>query len=178
MSKTALAAAAAYSAGKNRKTMRKKSNTLQESVFNRPITWLIVTGVIGFAIYKFGGTVAEAFRNWQKGRDLNQEYNDKSKTMKLSWSAAQFKIFADTLEDAFVGSPIDPTDEARIKTVFQQMKNDLDVLELIKVYGKRDIGWFDPERDLISQLQAELSDSDKETYVNSPLRINRVTYQF
>jgi hypothetical protein len=51
-------------------------------------------------------------------------------------------------------------------------------LELIKVYGKRDIGWFDPERDLISQLQAELSDSDKETYVNNPLRINRVSYQF
>jgi hypothetical protein len=58
------------------------------------------------------------------------------------------------------------------------MRNDLDVLELIKVYGKRDIGWFDPERDLISQLQAELSDSDKETYVNNPLRINRVSYQF
>jgi uncharacterized protein YhaN len=179
MSKTALAAAAAYSAGKNRNTtMRKESNTFKESVFNRPIAWLMVAGVIGFAVYKFGGSVAEAFRNWQKGRDLDKEYSDKAKTMRLSWSAAQFKIFADTLEDAFVGSPVDPTDEVRIRTVFQQMRNDLDVLELIKVYGKRDIGFFDPERDLISQLQSELSDSDKETYVNNPLRINRVSYQF
>lgn len=179
MSKTALAAAAAYSAGKNRSTTKMKNNpsTIKESIAMKPLAWLIIAGGVGFVIYKAGKGLSASFKEWLKGRDFNQELNQKSKAKAPTYTATQYKIYADNLFDAFVGSG---TDESRIRTVFSAMKSDTDVLELIKAYGTRDGGayWWDPKMTLIEQIPYDLTDSEIATYVNAPLIANGVSYRF
>ena len=157
---------------------KEKSTSLKEAFLNRPITWIIVAGGLGFLIYKAGKSWSSSVKEWLKGRDYEREYKEKAQIMKLSYSPTQYKALADSMYAAFVGSSFTPTDEDRIASVMQQMKNDLDVLELIKVYGKRDVGLFDPEATMIEQLNSELDDADKEKYVNSILRRNKINYQF
>lgn len=180
MSKSALLAAAAFSAGKNKnddQTMKQNPSTIKESVAIKPIAWLFIAGAIGFVIIKAGKGVAEAFKKWQGNRDIVQEKNELEKTQSLSYPISQYQIFAGSLYDAFEGSA---TNEARIKTVFSQMKNNLDVLKLVEVYGTRDGGAYlwTPKMTLIEQIPYDMTDSEIETYVNQPLRSNGITYQF
>jgi len=181
MSKTALLAAGAYAAGKNKEnTSKERPSTLEQSVAMKPIAWLLIAGAVGFIVYKSGKGVSEAFKKWQANRDLEKEKNQLEKNQKLTYPITQYKIFADNIFDAFVGSLIDPTDEQRIRTVMSKMKNNLDVLKLIEVYGTRDGGitWWTPKMTLIEQIPYDMNDADIETYVNKPLRANGVTYQF
>ena len=179
MSKSALLAAAAFSAGKNKndQTMKTNPSTIKESVALKPIAWLLIAGAVGFIVVKAGKGVSEAFRKWQAGRDIVKEKNQLEKTQNLSYPISQYQIFAGSLYDAFQGTG---TDEARIKTVFSQMKNNLDVLKLIEVYGSKDGGayFWTPKMTLIEQIPYDMEDSEIETYVNAPLRSNSITYQF
>jgi hypothetical protein len=179
MSKTALLAAGAFAAGKNKakEPMKEKPSTLKESVAMKPIAWLLIAGVVGFVIVKAGKGVSEAFKKWQNGRDLAKEKNQLEKTQKLSYPVSQYQIFAGSLYDAFEGSF---TNEERIKSVFSQMKNNLDVLKLIEVYGSRDGGAYlwSPKMTLIEQIPYDMEDSEIETYINAPLRARGITYQF
>ena len=179
MSKTALLAAAAYSAGKKKdnQTMKTNPSTIKESVALKPIAWLLIAGAVGFIVVKAGKGVAEAFRKWQAGRDIVKEKNQLEKTQNLSYPISQYQIFAGSLYDAFVGTG---TDETRIKSVFSQMKNNLDVLKLVEVYGTKDGGsyFWTPKMTLIEQIPYDMTDAEIETYVNAPLRANRITYQF
>ena len=179
MSKSALLAAAAFSAGKNKndQTMKTNPSTIKESVALKPIAWLLIAGAVGFIVVKAGKGVAEAFRKWQAGRDIVKEKNQLEKTQSLSYPISQYQIFAGSLYDAFVGTG---TDEARIKSVFSQMKNNLDVLKLVEVYGTKDGGsyFWTPKMTLIEQIPYDMTDAEIETYVNAPLRANRITYQF
>lgn len=178
MSKTALAAAAAYSAGKNRSnTMKDKPSTIRESIAMKPLAWLIIAGGVGFVIYKAGKGLSAALKEFLKGRDFNQELANKSKTRPATYTATQFKIYADNLFDAFVGPG---TDETRVRAVFAAMKSDTDVLELIKAYGTRDGGayWYSPKMTLVEQVPYDLTDSEIATYVNAPLIANGVSYRF
>ena len=179
MSKSALLAAAAFSAGKNKndQTMKTNPSTIKESVALKPIAWLLIAGAVGFIVVKAGKGVAEAFRKWQAGRDIVKEKNQLEKTQNLSYPISQYQIFAGSLYDAFVGTG---TDETRIKSVFSQMKNNLDVLKLVEVYGTKDGGsyFWTPKMTLIEQIPYDMTDAEIETYVNAPLRANRITYQF
>jgi hypothetical protein len=179
MSKSALLAAAAFSAGKNKndQTMKTNPSTIKESVALKPIAWLLIAGAVGFIVVKAGKGVAEAFRKWQAGRDIVKEKNQLEKTQNLSYPISQYQIFAGSLYDAFVGTG---TDEARIKSIFSQMKNNLDVLKLVEVYGTKDGGsyFWTPKMTLIEQIPYDMTDAEIETYVNAPLRANRITYQF
>ena len=179
MSKSALLAAAAFSAGKNKndQTMKTNPSTIKESVAIKPIAWLLIAGAVGFVVVKAGKGVAEAFRKWQAGRDIVKEKNQLEKTQSLSYPISQYQIFAGSLYDAFEGSA---TNEARIKTVFSQMKNNLDVLKLVEVYGTRDGGAYlwTPKMTLIEQIPYDMENSEIETYVNAPLRAKSITYQF
>ena len=179
MSKSALLAAAAFSAGKNKndQTMKTNPSTIKESVAIKPIAWLLIAGAVGFVVIKAGKGVAEAFRKWQAGRDIVKEKNQLEKTQSLSYPISQYQIFAGSLYDAFVGTG---TDEARIKSIFSQMKNNLDVLKLVEVYGTKDGGsyFWTPKMTLIEQIPYDMTDAEIETYVNAPLRANRITYQF
>jgi hypothetical protein len=178
MSKTALIAAGAYSAGKNKSnTPKDRPSTLEQSVAMKPIAWLLIAGAVGFVIVKAGKGVSAAFKKWQNGRDILNEKNQLEKTQSLSYPVSQYRIFAGTLYDAFEGVQ---TNEPRIKGVFSQMKNNLDVLKLIEIYGSRDGGAYlwSPKMTLIEQIPYDLDDSEIETYVNAPLRARGITYQF
>ena len=179
MSKTALLAAGAFAAGKNKgdQTMKQNPSTIKESVAIKPIAWLLIAGAVGFVVVKAGKGVAEAFRKWQGNRDIAKEKNQLEKTQSLSYPISQYQIFAGSLYDAFVGTG---TDETRIKSVFSQMKNNLDVLKLVEVYGTKDGGsyFWTPKMTLIEQIPYDMTDAEIETYVNAPLRANRITYQF
>ena len=178
MSKTALLAAGAFAAGKNKgNTPKERPSTLEQSVAMKPIAWLLIAGAVGFVVYKGGKGVSEAFKKWQANRDLEKEKNQLEKNLKLSYPITQYKIFADNIFDAFVG-PL--TNEERVRGVMSQMKNNLDVLKLIEVYGVRDGGayWWTPKMSLIEQIPYDMEAPEIETYVNKPLRANRVTYQF
>ena len=118
-----------------------------------------------------------SFKEWLKGRDFNQELAKKSKSKAPTYTATQYKIYADNLFDAFVGPG---TDETRVRAVFSAMKSDTDVLELIKGYGTRDGGayWYSPKMTLVEQVPYDLTDSEIATYVNAPLIANGVSYRF
>ena len=77
MSKTALLAAGAFAAGKNKgdQTMKTNPSTIKESVAIKPIAWLLIAGAVGFVVVKAGKGVAEAFRKWQGNRDIVKEKN-------------------------------------------------------------------------------------------------------
>jgi hypothetical protein len=61
MSTALLTAATAYSLGSKKEKKEKQVNsTLTESIINKPITWLAVTGIVGYTLYKFGGNIKEA----------------------------------------------------------------------------------------------------------------------
>ena len=179
MSIPALLATAAFSAGKNKdsKTQNNPTDTFKESVFNKPVTWLIITGVVGFFVIKYSKNVAAAFKKWQKGKDIKKERDALAKTQSLTYPISQYQIFATSLYDAFVGGG---TDNDRVKSVMSQIRNDLDVLKLIEVYDTRDGGtsWWSPDMTLIEQIPYDMTDSEIETYVNGPLRSNGVTYKF
>lgn len=178
MSKTALLAAGAYAAGKNKEnTPKERPSTLEQSVAMKPIAWLLIAGAVGFIVYKGGKGVSEAFKKWQNNRDLAKEKNTLEKNQTLTYPITQYKIFADNLFDAFVGIG---TNNDRVRGVMSQMKNNLDVLKLIEVYGTRDGGtyWWSPKMTLIEQIPYDMDATDIETYVNKPLRANGVTYQF
>jgi hypothetical protein len=95
---------------------------------------------------------------------------------RLSHTATQYFGYADTLYTAMNSDWYNPfsagTDEEGIQDVMRQMKSDLDVFELIKAFGKRD-GYT-----LGEWLADEFSSSDKEFYINEPLRRNGVKFQF
>ena len=178
MSKTALLAAGAYAAGKGKgNTAKDKPSTLQQSVAMKPIAWLLIAGAVGFVIYKGGKGVSEAFKKWQANRDLEKEKNQLEKTQSLSYPETQYRAYANSLFDAFVGFN---TNLPRIQSVFNAMKNNLDVLKLIEVYGSRDGGtyWWSPNMTLIEQIPYDMTDSEIETYINKPLRNKGITYQF
>lgn len=178
MSKTALLAAGAYAAGKGKgNTVKERPSTLQQSVAMKPIAWLLIAGAVGFVIYKGGKSVSEAFKKWQANRDLEKEKNQLEKTQSLSYPETQYRAYANSLFDAFVGFN---TNLPRIQAVFNAMKNNLDVLKLIEVYGTRDGGtyWWSPQMTLIEQIPYDMTDSEIETYINKPLRNKGITYQF
>ena len=60
------------------------------------------------------------------------------------------------------------------------MKNNLDVLKLVEVYGTKDGGYYfwTPKMTLIEQIPYDMTDAEIETYVNAPLRAKSITYQF
>jgi hypothetical protein len=180
MSKTALLAAGAYAAGQkkqNSSQMKEQPKNIKESVFMKPLTWLVIAGAVGFIVVKAGKGVSEAFKKWQNNRDLAQEKNQLEKTQSLSYPETQYRAYANSLFDAFVGFN---TNLPRIQTVFSAMKNNLDVLKLIEVYGTRDGGtyWWSPQMTLIEQIPYDMTDSEIETYINKPLRSKGITYQF
>jgi len=95
---------------------------------------------------------------------------------RLTHTNSQYFGYADTLYTGMNSDWYNPfsagTDEEGIQDVMRQMKTDLDVFELIKAFGKRD-GYT-----LGEWLADEFSSSDKEFYINEPLRRNGVKFQF
>ena len=89
----------------------------------------------------------------QKGEEAAFLAKGQTKT----FTSSQYSQFANKLEQAM----IDPgTDESSIFTVFNAMKNDLDILALEQAFGIRSGRWQWTEYDLGTWLRDELGSSD------------------
>lgn len=98
-----------------------------------------------------------------------------------NYTDTQFNGWADSLHQAMDGQG---TDEDAIKDVFHFMKNKADVLKLIKAFGIKDYTddklfvWNVKPLNLNEWLTTELDSEEKETYVNSQLKLNNINYTF
>jgi hypothetical protein len=96
-----------------------------------------------------------------------------------SYGAQQYLNYAESLFTAMDGVG---TNENSIKRVMEQMKTYDDVLALIQAYGKRkwskwELWDINPKpMTLAEALESELSASEINTFVNTPLK--RTQYQF
>lgn len=105
---------------------------------------------------------------------INQEIK---KGNKLTYLDTQYNQLADMIEQA---TDTAGTDENTIYGVFQKMKNNADVLQLIKAYGKRYNFWFGiplGKFDLTQILVSELSRNERRK-VNDILAKKGITITF
>jgi hypothetical protein len=157
------------------------AKTLVEEIpsWAKGILVIAAVGVVGYVVYRVAKGGLKSLKDArEKGQLKNDEKDLLNKGVKYSYLTSQYNSFADKIYSALKGAT---EDEDAIKTVMSNMKNDLDVLALIAAYGSRDASywaWETANYDLVTALNAYLSDSEMELYVNTPLRINNVKYQF
>lgn len=143
---------------------------------------IVVVATIGglaYLIYKLAKGGLKSLKDAKEKGQLKSDANDLlNQGVKYSYLVSQYNTFADKIFSALKGAS---EDEDMIKAVMSSMKNDLDVLALIEAYGTRDASYWAFETakyDLVTALNAYLEADEIETYVNAPLRINNIKYQF
>lgn len=132
-----VSSALAYKTLKSDKPQSTAANpsTFKESIFAKPLTWAIIIGVGGYALIRSLKKSPEQ----QREDRIKQDEAEAAKTQKLSYPLSSYQGYADKI---FTGwstnyNPFDRLNEEPIYEVFKAMKNDLDILELIKAFGKR-----------------------------------------
>ena len=141
---------------------------------------LVVAAVIGGVVYVIAKVAKKA-----GGTSLPDVQSDIKELQKkgqvASYSKGQYDLYANKLKQAFYSYG---TDEAAVYSVFGQMKNDLDIAELVKSFGiwKVEASIWRPfdtrgDGDLSAWLTSEL-DSDEIKQVNTLLANKGIKYQF
>jgi hypothetical protein len=179
MSTTALLAAGAYGAGKAKEAKRATENTsggkftnLKEATLNKPLVWLTILGVGAFAIYKLGSAIGKKLTLSNADKDIREA---KQAGQTASYSAATYSQLADKIYTAVMYTW--GTDEQAIYDVFNLMKNNIDVANLIKAFGKRRLEFSTQDLELGAHLSNDL-DSSEIAKVNSILASKNITYRF
>lgn len=175
-----VSSALAYKTIKSDKPQSGGASTFKESIFNKPLTWAVIIGAGGYLIYRsFKKSPA------QKTQEAIQKDIQKAEEQKqvLSYPLSDYNGFADKI---FTGwstnfNPFDRLNEEPIYEVFKAMKNDLDVYQLIKAFGKRReptpiLGLFN-EVGLAEWLAVGM-DTDEIDTVNKILSNKGIKYQF
>jgi len=92
---------------------------------------------------------------------------------KLTYMPSQYNSFADQIEQAmqYTGTYTDV-----IENIFKQMQNDLDILELNKAWGKRDIYFWGFAYNFT--LAEALTDEMDVTEINNILKSKNITYRY
>ena len=158
-----------------------KENIVTELTTGIPgwVKGLIWGGVIfggvylGYRIYK---GVSKAIIKLKNDQDIKDEIKRQASLGKgLSYPDIDYRTMADEVFACLDGYFTE--DEEDLEPIFARMKTKADVLELIRVYGMRDISMVYPPMSLNEAIKRYVTGSDKE-YVNGPLRRNGVDYQF
>lgn len=110
-------------------------STLKQSIFSKPLTWAVIIGLGGYVLIR---SLKKSPEEKREDR-IKKDEEAAAKTQTLSYPLSSYQGFADKI---FTGwstnyNPFDRLNEEPIYEVFKAMKNDLDVLELIKAFGKR-----------------------------------------
>jgi len=144
--------------------------------------WLL-TAAAGYAVVKvldkfFGKSAHDKGLEETDKTVKNEIKNEQNKGTRASYSDAQFKTLADTLEDAMAGPG---TDENKIYQAMVMMKNNLDILKLVDAFGIRNY-WITSRllgtnKNLGQWLRSDLS-PDEIYQANLLLANNGVHYQF
>lgn len=177
MSKTALLAAGAFAAGKAREAKKSTENdgkfsTLKEATLNKPLVWLTIIGIGGYALYKLGKAIAKKLNSNNAEQDI---IDAKKAGQTASYSSATYSQLADKIYAAVMYTW--GTDEQAIYDVFNKMNSNLDVALLIKAFGKRRVEFSTQELELGAHLSNDL-DSSEISKLNSILSSKGINYQF
>ena len=100
-------------------------------------TPLMIAGValVGYTFYR-----VYRKRNPTDASALTQDEKDaRAKGQALSYTLSSYQGAADTIFNAWFQrfNPLHPVDETIVLSVINKMKNDLDVIQLIRAFGKR-----------------------------------------
>jgi len=145
-------------------------------------TPLIVTGVaiVGYTFYrvyrKRNPTDASAL--------ANDERDAKLKGQALSYTLSSYQGAADTIFNAWFQrfNPLHPVDETIVLSVMSKMKNDLDVIQLIRAFGKRRapvnfLSLLTPDVSLPEWINIGLTEPQIAA-INTVLNKKGISYQF
>jgi hypothetical protein len=143
---------------------------------------LIATAAVvgGYLIYK-------AIKNRQPSQGtalLNDEAAAKAKGQSLSYTQATYVNLANVIFNAWFQNfnIFNPVDEKQILSVMSKMKNDLDIIQLTRAFGKRRApvpfgSFFVSDLSLGEWLREGLYDNEIQA-VNNVLRSKGITAQF
>lgn len=94
-------------------------------------------------------------------------------------TTGEFQNYCAKLKSAMGGS-WDMTSHDSITSVMEDMKNDCDVSELIRIFGNPPYNefWYNPTIPLTSWFQKEMSQAKIDEVVNAPLIANGVNFRF
>lgn len=137
---------------------------------------VVITGsigaIIGSIILIRNASEAIKARREKKAYDADKD-TFTSGGQKLSYPASQYFVFADTLYNAMNSTLFDwGTAETTVAGVMYKMKNDLDVLETIKAFGKKD-GYS-----LAEWIAGDFEPEDKDFYINNILAKKGIKFRF
>lgn len=96
------------------------------------ITGVAIAGYLGYKWYRKKNPTDESSLS-------ADEKAAKAKGQALSYTLSSYQGLANTIYDAWFQryNPFNAVDEKIVLSVFSKMKNDLDVLQLIRAFGKR-----------------------------------------
>lgn len=156
-----------------------KKGKSQNQPINTAISYLILGGGC-YLLYRLIKKELAAKFQQQKNEKLFEKEQDPK--VLLTYKPSQYVTWADKLEDAFLGTTFNNTDEDAIYKVMYYLKTNNDWLELNKAYGIRK--WYNSNipfhqgtnKNLLSSLQADL-DTDEKSKINNILKTKGITYR-
>ena len=124
-------------------------------------------------------------RNPTDASALTQDEKDaRSKGQNLSYTLSSYQGAADTIFNAWFQrfNPLHPVDETIVLSVMSKMKNDLDVIQLIRAFGKRRspvnfLSLLTPDVSLPEWINIGLT-TPQIAAINSVLNKKGISYQF
>jgi hypothetical protein len=179
MSKTALVAAGAFAAGKAKEAKRATENTsggkftsLKEATLNKPLVWLTIIGIGGYALYKLGAAIAKRLTLDNANKDI---IDAKKSGQVASYPTGTYSQLADKVYAAVMYTW--GTDNEAIYDVFNLMKNNIDVALLIKAFGKRRLEFSTQDAEIGAHISNDMKSSEI-AKINSILSSKGITYRF
>jgi len=174
MSNLLTAAVAAKALKKDKTEMAQTApKTIQESIFAKPLTWAIIAGAgkyLASKLIKKSPTAAE-----KKDVKILEQQGQKA-----TYLDSNYKQFADGLYAArAANAPFfwGGTNEDAMYSIFNKMKNDLDIAKLVTAFGERRLSFSLTSANLGGYLNDEL-DSTELGIINTDLRSKGIKYQF
>lgn len=114
------------------------SSKVKETFQNLPtIVQIIIVLIILVIVYRIVNWIIVKIKTNKLENQIQSEQNAfENSGQKLTFMPSQYSTFSDQLQQAFQYSG---TEEGTVIDIISKMKNDLDILELNKAFGKRDI---------------------------------------
>lgn len=138
---------------------------------------VLITALLALIVWRVISAIMANIETRKLDAQISKEQNTLiASGEKLSYPVSNYKTFADQLYGAMNG--FGSTHTYTVAEVMNKMNNNLDVLELNKAYGKRDLKWlgFSYSYDLSGALRSELG-TDIEG-INKILSNKGIVYQY
>lgn len=146
------------------------------------VVGMAIIGFGGWKIYKYLSEARTRKQTGQEGKDAKADLRDlQALGQKASFMDSQYSQWANQLKEAFDGCG---TSNGQWRSIFGQLKNDIDVLKLNTAYGTRtfdscnwEFSFGDFEGTLSQALTHELSSSEMEE-LNGMLEKQSIKFRY